>query len=83
MHLGTWELLDQSKKKNKLIFASIEIINPLPAPFHSVSWIRFKFRNQLQLLPQSQVRDHIREESSIINIDNNIGGKIIRKVINA
>ena len=34
-------------KRNKICFSSIEINRPLPAPVHSVSWIRFKFGSQL------------------------------------
>ena len=28
-------------------FSCIEIKNPIPAPVHSISWVRFKFRSQL------------------------------------
>ena len=33
-------------KRNQLSFFSIELNKPLPAPVHSVSKIRFKFRSQ-------------------------------------
>ena len=33
-------------KQNQLSFSSIEINKPLPAPVHSVSYVRFTFRSQ-------------------------------------
>ena len=56
--------------------------HPLPAPVDRVLYIRFKFRNQLQLLPQIRCLITLKLKSSIINIDSNITDKIIRKVIN-
>ena len=37
-------------KLNQLSFFSIEINKPIPAPVHSLSKIRFKFRNQFYLV---------------------------------
>ena len=39
-------LLDWLFKWNQLSFCSIETNKSRPAPFHSVSWIKFKFRSQ-------------------------------------
>ena len=68
-------------KRNYLSFSSIEINKPLPAQVRSVSWIRFKFRSQFQLLPQIRCLITLRPETSIISIGSNITDNIIRKVI--
>ena len=60
----------------------MEIKKPLPAPVHSVSQIRFKFRSQFYLLPWIICLITLRTERSIIIIDSNITGNIIRKNIN-
>ena len=69
-------------KRSQLTFSSIKINKPLPAPVHSILQIRFKFRSQLQLLPQIRCLIILRLESSIISIHSNITNSIIRKVIN-
>ena len=65
-------------KRNKLSFSSIEINKPLPAPVCSFFKARFKFRSQLQSLPQTihaltQSREQIATYS-------NITDNIVRKV---
>ena len=42
----------QTSQTKSVNFSSTEIEKPLPAPIHSVSQIKFKFRSQFQLLPQ-------------------------------
>ena len=75
-------IVNRPVKQNQLSFSSIGINKPLPTPVHSVSQIRFKFRNQFQLLPQIRCPITLRVESSISNIDSNITYNIIRNVIN-
>ena len=69
-------------KRNKLSFSSIEVNKPLPASFHKVLQVRFKFHSKFQLLPQIRCLITLRMESSITSIDSNITDNIIRKVIN-
>ena len=69
-------------KQNMLAFSSIEINNLLPAPVYSVSQVRFKFRSQIQLLPQIRCLITLRVEFSIISVASNITKNIIRKAVN-
>ena len=55
-------------KRNKLSFSSIEINKPFPASVHSVSLVRFKFRCQLQLLPQIKCLLTLNVETSVISV---------------
>ena len=55
-------------KRNKLSFSSIEINKPFPAPVHSVSLVRFKFRCQLQMLPQIKCWLTLNVEASVIRV---------------
>ena len=68
-------------KRNKVSFSSTEINKSLPD--YSVLQIQFKFRSQLQFLPQITLRYLIKlsVESSIISIDSNITYNTIRKAI--
>ena len=69
-------------KRNQLIFSSIELNKPLPAPVYSISKIRFKFRSQFELFPQIRCLITLRLESSIISVYSNITDNIIKKIIN-
>ena len=80
-HINSISII-RTVKQNQLIFFSIEINKQLSVSVHSVSQIRFKFRSQLQLLPQIRYLFLFRVESSIISIDSHITDNIIRKVIN-
>ena len=80
-HINSTSVIRPVKPK-ELIFSCFEINKPIPAPVHSVSQIRFKFRSQFWLLAQIRYLITIRIETSIISIDNNITDNIIRKVIN-
>ena len=73
--------LDWSNK-NSLIFLALKSTSHFLPQFHSVSWIRFKFRSQFKLLPQIGCPITLRIESSIISIDRNITDNIIREIIN-
>ena len=79
-HINTTSVI-RPVTQNKLSFSSIEINKPLPAPVHSVSQIRFKFRSQFQLLPQITCLITLTIESSIISIDSNVTHNIFRKVM--
>ena len=75
-------LLDRSSKTSWTFPALKSTSHFLPlAPVHSVSQIRFKFRSQFWLLPQTRCLITFRVEGSIISIDSNIADNIIRKVI--
>ena len=65
-------LLDQSNETSWVF----------PALKSKSTVIRFKFRNQFELLPQIICLITLRVDSSIIIIDSNIADNIIRKVIN-
>ena len=80
-HINSISII-RTVKQNQLIFFNIEINKQLSVSVHSVSQIRFKFRSQLQLLPQIRYLFLFRAESSIISIDSHITDNIIRKVIN-
>ena len=58
-------------KRSQLRFSSNETNKPLPVPVYSVSQIRFKFRNQFQLLPHLRGVVKLTVESSTISIDSN------------
>ena len=58
-------------KRSQLRFSSNETNKPLSLPVYSVSQIRFKFRNQFQLLPHIRGMIKLTVESSIISIDSN------------
>ena len=79
-HINSTSVIRPVKRNDQ--FSRIEINKPHPAPVHSVSQIRFKFRSQFKLLPQIRCLIAVRVEGSIISIDSNIIDNI-RKVINA
>ena len=58
-------------KRSQLRFSSNETNKPLSLPVYSVSQIRFKFRNQFQLLPHIRGMIKLTVESSFISIDSN------------
>lgn len=55
--------------------------NPYSAPVISVSFVRFKLKNQTQLLPQTRFLITLKVESVIISINRKFIHYIIRKVI--
>ena len=81
-HINTTTVI-RHVKRNRVNFSNIEINKSLPAPVHSVSKIRFKFRIHFQQLPQIRYLITLRKESSIISIDSNITDNITKKIINA
>ena len=72
-----------STRTEQLCLFSTEINKWFPAPFHTVSQLRFKLKSQFQLLPQIRCLITSRVESRIISIDDNMQITSGRSLINS
>ena len=68
-------------KQKSLVFPVLQSASHFLPPVHSVSQIRFKFSNHLQLLLQIRCLIALKAESSIVRANSNITDTIIRKAI--